>query len=172
MYNASPSFTTMAPGGASSSTDDSPEARTNFLLFIKVLFQLLKRTGDELLMEQAKLIVYRCQVESPSQSSMRQAVGKELEELVGGYLWAQAKQYTVAFLHKKQREMQQQQQQHQQQLMQQRQPTPLPVNTKGDLLDDDALDFSQFGDLLQMGSDFQDGPSMGGDPSMDNLFPL
>lgn len=102
MYASSSSYNI----DGNSSNDRSPgsimhEIRINFLLFIKILFQLLKKAGDELLLEQAKLIVYQCQEGAPSQSILRQMVGIELHKLVGEYRWEQAKKYTIAYLKRK-----------------------------------------------------------------------
>ena len=74
--------------------------RKTFLLFVHILFRLLKKSGDELLLEQAKLAViqYRYKASTPVQQAM---LVEELENLVGSEVLAQAKRYMALYRKKK-----------------------------------------------------------------------
>ena len=81
--------------------------RTNFLLFIKVLMRYLEKSlGDELLLEQAKLIVFRYRMLYCNQpDQMREMMHRDLRQLVGEATWNQAMKLTGFYL-RKQRENQ------------------------------------------------------------------
>ena len=74
--------------------------RKTFLLFVHILFRLLKKSGDELLLEQAKLAViqYRYKASTPLQQAL---LMDELQGLVGSEVLAQAKRYMAVYQKKK-----------------------------------------------------------------------
>jgi hypothetical protein len=75
--------------------------RSNFLLFIRILFRCLEKSQDELLIEQAKLVVFNCRMtEQPDQ--LRQSIQRELRDLVGMSTWHQAERLTIFYLRKQQ----------------------------------------------------------------------
>ena len=69
-------------------------------MFLFVLFRLLKKSGDELLLEQAKLAViqYRYKASTPLQQAL---LMDELQGLVGSEVLAQAKRYMAVYRKKK-----------------------------------------------------------------------
>jgi hypothetical protein len=71
--------------------------RVHFLLFVKVLFRILQKSEDELLREQAKLLILCRQ----SSQELRQTMATELKLLVGESIWDQAEKYTLFYLKKK-----------------------------------------------------------------------
>jgi len=73
------------------------ESRLEFLLFIKILFKCLKETGDELLSEQARLLVYNTK-ESLSNPLLRQSIIPPLRVLVGDMVWCQAQNYFAHYV--------------------------------------------------------------------------
>lgn len=76
------------------------QGRKTFLLFVHILFRLLKKSGDELLLEQAKLAViqYRYKASTPLQQAL---LVEELQDLVGSEVLAQAKRYMAMYRKKK-----------------------------------------------------------------------
>eukprot|EP00429_Kryptoperidinium_foliaceum_P090724 CAMPEP_0176191100 /NCGR_PEP_ID=MMETSP0121_2-20121125/4290_1 /TAXON_ID=160619 /ORGANISM="Kryptoperidinium foliaceum, Strain CCMP 1326" /LENGTH=171 /DNA_ID=CAMNT_0017529763 /DNA_START=72 /DNA_END=583 /DNA_ORIENTATION=- len=80
------------------------ESRTKFLIFIKILFRLLEESGDELLLEQAKLAVVQCRCNASPQF-LEQVVQQELRDLVGDELFSKANKY-MAIYHRKQEQRQ------------------------------------------------------------------
>lgn len=85
---------------------DLRQSRSRFLLFIRILFQHLKRSGDELLLEQAKLVVFQCRYNGSPQS-LEKIVEQELHSLVGSTVFAKAKNYMAHYL-KRQLQVEQQ----------------------------------------------------------------
>ena len=80
----------------------SVHVRRNFLLFVKILFRLLEKTEDELLVEQARLIVFKCRmVYNNYPDHIRQIVHQELRELVGESIWNQTTKLTGYYLCKR-----------------------------------------------------------------------
>jgi hypothetical protein len=75
------------------------EIRLNFLLFIKIMFHILEKSGDELMIEQAKLVVFNCR--QLSSDDMRQSVERHLKGLLGESIWNQAAGYTGCYLKRK-----------------------------------------------------------------------
>ena len=73
--------------------------RTKFLLFIKILFRLLDRAGDKLVLEQAKLAVFQCRY-STSPLIAERFVLHQLRELVGREVFAKATKLLAYYLRK------------------------------------------------------------------------
>jgi hypothetical protein len=71
--------------------------RVHFLLFVKVLFRILQKSEDELLREQAKLVILCRQ----SSQELRQTMATDLKLLVGESIWDQAEEYTLFYLKNK-----------------------------------------------------------------------
>ena len=89
-------------GSSDRKNNKSIHVRTNFLLFIKVLLRYLdKSQGDELLLEQSKLIVFRYRMLYCNQpDQMRSMMSQELRALVGEATWERAMKLTGFYLRK------------------------------------------------------------------------
>jgi hypothetical protein len=79
------------------SPSQEQEIRVQFLLFVKIIFRCLDKSGDELLREQAKLVVLNCG-ERGTTLSMRESIEVQLKDVVGDSIWDQAKDYTAFYL--------------------------------------------------------------------------
>lgn len=66
--------------------------RSDFLLFIKILFRVLKQARDVYRLEKAKTIVRRTRL-VPATQAIRCGILDDLKELVGPILWSKACRY-------------------------------------------------------------------------------
>ena len=79
---------------------EEPTARERFTLFIKILFKFLKKSEDELLCEQAKLIVLTY-TRGGRKSNIMGDIQEALRDLVGDSTWNKAAVYTKIFLQRR-----------------------------------------------------------------------
>lgn len=82
---------------ADSYTETKAVRRKKFLLFVKILFRLLERSGDDLLLEQAKLVILKYR-HNASLGLTEHTMESDVRDLVGDHLFVKAKIFKAVFL--------------------------------------------------------------------------
>lgn len=77
--------------------------RKRFLIFVKILFRLLQRAGEERLLEQAKRIVAQCR-HNTSPHYLDRTIAKELKSVVGDHFFMKATRLLTIYLRRRQKE--------------------------------------------------------------------